>query len=241
VREVPERLVRHDEHPLRALGQAGLELAVQRLEVGAQPVGVGVVVVGVVRVGLGQPVGDGGGDRLEVGRVEPDVRVAGEVAVGVALVALLLGVLFLLGVLVVRVLVAVLALGLVEQLDQARDVDGAILGVLLDCLVDRRLEPAQVHDEVGVGDLADLPRRQLEVVRLAAGLGQVVDGGVLARDLLGHERQRIEGRGDGETVAAARGGVVVAAAGEEEPGQGGGAQRGHGRTTGLHGTHSHQD
>ena len=65
----------------------------------------------------------------------------------------------------------------------------------VDRSLDRGLEPvADVHDERRLLDAPDVPRRQLEVVRLGAGRRQVGDTDVLPSDLLGRVRQGIEGR-----------------------------------------------
>ncbi len=61
------------------------------------------------------------------------------------------------------------------QVDDLGRVEDVALGGLVDRVVDGRLEAALVDDQVGARDLGGLPDGELEVVRLAAGGGEVVD------------------------------------------------------------------
>ena len=79
-------------------------------------------------------------------------------------------------------------------------------------LLHRGLEPvADVHEEPCLLHAADVPGRELEVVRLGAGRREVHDLGRRTGDLARRVRQRIEGRDDG--IALRR---VGAAPGEAE-------------------------
>ena len=90
-----------------------------------------------------------------------------------------------------------------------RGVDLLAGGVLPDRVVDRGLETVLVDHQVGIDDLGRLLRGDLEVVRLGAGLGEVLDGGVRAGDPLRDVLERVEG-GDHPDLAAGgpRAGVV---------------------------------
>ena len=67
---------------------------------------------------------------------------------------------------------------------------------LLQRPLERRHEPvAEVEDESRLLDVAHVARRELEVVRLRARGGQVLDGDGAAADLLGGVGERVE-RGD---------------------------------------------
>ena len=99
--------------------------------------------------------------------------------------------------------------------DHLGDVEDPALGVLVDRLVDGRLEAVLDHDQVGAGQGDGARERRLDVVRLDAGVGQAGDVHVLAADPLrdpgegveagGHLRPPVVGRrrrapreGDGE-------------------------------------------
>src|SRR5690606_21104188 len=100
---------------------------------------------------------------------------------------------------------------------------------LVDRFVDGRLELALVDDQIGVLDGRDLLGLELDVVRLRARCGQVLDHDVPPADLLGDEGVRVE-RGDDV------GPVVVTGA----SGTGGKRQREDGEDDGdtLHGNDS---
>ncbi len=211
VGQVAEGVVAGDDLAALAGLEAGAQLVVEGGQLGAQLLRALAVAVGAVRVDLGEPVGQRRADRGQALGVEPDVRVAA-----------LLGVLLVLGVL--------LALGvlLLAQLDGRQHVERAVGGLLLDGLVDGGLEAGGVDDEVGLAKRADLLRRELEVVRLAAGLGEVRDLDVVAADPLGQEGVRVEaGRHRG---AALVGGARPSppspphAVSDEDGGQGGGGE-----------------
>ena len=55
------------------------------------------------------------------------------------------------------------------------DVERRALGVVVDALVDGRLEAALVDDQVGLGQVDGLGEGQLDVVRLQARAGEVGD------------------------------------------------------------------
>ena len=89
-------------------------------------------------------------------------------------------------------------------------------GRRVDRVLERRLESrAEVEDEVGVRDRADVAAGELEVVRLDAGRSQVRDADFRAADLLGGEGQRIERRDDGRSRRSSR---AAAAPGERRSG-----------------------
>ena len=80
------------------------------------------------------------------------------------------------------------------EVDDIGGVDHVVGTVVADHLVDRGLQPLLVEDDAGRRDLRGLARRQLHVVRLDAGLGQVGDLRVVAHDPLGDVLQGVEGR-----------------------------------------------
>ena len=105
---------------------------------------------------------------------------------------------------------------------------------LLDRLVDRRLEVLEVHQDVGIAQLADLACGELEVVGLHARRGEGGDLDEIAAATVGEILRGIERRDDGHAVVT---GVVGAAACRE--GQCGcGEQDGKDRP--VHGNHSHK-
>ena len=83
-----------------------------------------------------------------------------------------------------------------HQVDYVVDVEDVALGVLIDRVVDGRLEATLVDDQVGVDDLGGLVDRELEVVRLLARLGEVLDRGQVAGHPLRDVLQRVERRRD---------------------------------------------
>ena len=91
-------------------------------------------------------------------------------------------------------MVVVVVTGGGAQVEHVGDVEGRALGVRLHRVVDRRLEAALEDDEVGLGHLGGLPHGQLEVVRLAAGGGEVRDLRVLAGHPLGDVLEGVERR-----------------------------------------------
>ena len=196
-----------DDHGVAlARGEALGELRVQGLEVGAQVGGVAAVRRRALGVDLGQAVGDRVGEVGHQQRVLPEVRVDVAVVVTVAL-----GVLLLRAVLVARVLLLERAqlhrLGGVHH-DRVRDV--------VDGLVDGRLELVLEDHDLGLVEVRRLGDAQLEVVRLAAGLGEVGDLPVVARHPLRDPRQRVE-RGHRLAVGPhVRRTVRAAAPGQEE-------------------------
>ncbi len=64
--------------------------------------------------------------------------------------------------------------------------------VLLDRVVDGGLEAVLVDHQVGVDDLGRLLGRDLQVVRLGPGLGEVLDAGMLPTDPLRDVLERVE-------------------------------------------------
>ena len=134
-----------------------MELAVQAAELLDQGVGVLPVVGGVRRVGGGEFGADAGRDSGVPGRVEPQVRIAGGVGVAVAVVG------------VVGVVVQVV----VDERCGGGGVDHVPGTGLCDGLVDGGLQALEIEDGVGLLDRADLPGRQLQVVRLDAGRGEL--------------------------------------------------------------------
>ena len=77
----------------------------------------------------------------------------------------------------------------------------AVVGAVLD----RRLEVVAHHDgQVGVEDRVDVVGGELEVVGLDAGRREIADPDVAAADLPDRLGERVEGRDDGEAVAAPR-------------------------------------
>ena len=79
-------------------------------------------------------------------------------------------------------------------------------------VLDRGLEVvAHRHDEIGILECVDLPRRELQVVGFGAGRREVGDAHGVAADLSHRFRERVEGRDDGNLAAAVGGAVVVAA------------------------------
>ena len=184
-------------------GETVGELAVERLEVGTQRLRARGEVGGVVGVDLGQRGGHGVAEGRHPERVEPEVRV--EAAVDALLV-------------VVTVVRCVVVVGHVHEgleADDRRGVEHVTAGVLVDRVVDRRLQAALVHDEVGLGDQGRLLDRRLEVVRLLAGRRQVVDRDDVTADPVGDELERVE-RGRDLDAAAGVVGEGAAAAGDEE-------------------------
>jgi hypothetical protein len=170
----------------------------------------------VRRVGLAELGRDGGGDGRQAGRVEPDVRV---LALQVGGLGGLLG-------------------GGVEGGHQRQHIDGFALGLLLDGLVHFGLQALEIDDDLGLGDLGHLLRRELQVVRLRAGRGEVGDADGVAADALGDELQRVEGGDDGELALLAGSGVIGSAGGQGARGQDGGRADGGGakEVTASHGT-----
>ena len=156
------------------------EPGVERGELGAERVGVALVGGPSRPVGLGERPLHLGDDVAHQHRVEPHVRIE---RVRVVLV---------------DGLPARLDREHVEQLHR-RPVS------LLRRLLDRRLEvPAEVEHEVGVEQLIDLLRGELEVVRLRAGGREVRDVHAVAAHPLGRVRERVEG---GDDLLLLRGGV----------------------------------
>ena len=76
---------------------------------------------------------------------------------------------------------------------------------------------AEIEHDVGLADPLHVSRRELDVVRLGAGRGEVPDGHLVAADLLGRVGEGIEGRGDRDAVVS---GPAVAAASGSESGDG---------------------
>ena len=72
---------------------------------------------------------------------------------------------------------------------------------------------AEIEHDVGRADPLHVSRRELDVVRLGAGRGEVPDGDLVAADLLGRVREGIEGRRDRDAVVS--GPLVAAASGSE--------------------------
>jgi len=74
-----------------------------------------------------------------------------------------------------------------------------------DRLLDRGLETVrEIQDDVGLLELADVPWRELDVVRLRAGRSQVLDVDLLPAELLGNKRKRVESRDDRPAASTAR-------------------------------------
>jgi hypothetical protein len=107
------------------------------------------------------------------------------------------------------------------QVGSLRGVHDAVGTVLLDRLVDRRLEPAAVDDEVGLGQGGGLRDPELEVVRLLPGAGQGGHVDVLTADPLREELQRVHARHHVDALAALAALAVGGAGGEGEQEQGG--------------------
>ena len=63
-------------------------------------------------------------------------------------------------------------------------------------LVDGRLERARVDHQIRLSNRRDLARRELEVVRLRSRRRQAGDVGMIGRDALGDELERVEGDDD---------------------------------------------
>lgn len=70
--------------------------------------------------------------------------------------------------------VLVVCAGYRKQVHHVRWVQEAVCGVLVHCVVDCRLQPPDVEDEVGVGDRTDLARAQLYFVRVGSGSVRLV-------------------------------------------------------------------
>ena len=134
---------------------------------------------------VGVGLGERGGDR--VGKGHQALRVEPEVGVGgVALLAYMAG----------------------DQVDGVGGVDDVRRFAGSDGGVDRALEPGQVDHQVGLADGPDLARRELDIVRFGAGRRQRADRDEVAAHLLGDVLQRVEGGEDLDlagTVGAARG------------------------------------
>ena len=195
--QVAERVVRRHDGVARAVGEPGRVLVVQRDQLSAQGAGACVVRRGVLWVRLRQLRGERVADVGETQGVLPEVRVE------------------LVGLVRERL----------EPGDRGR-VEGGALRVLLDAVVDRRLEALLVDDDVGLRDRDRLLDGELEVVRLGPGLGQVGDLDPVPADAFGRPGQRVEARGDlhlarvvAQLVAqrAARRGGEQQAEDEEQP------------------------
>ena len=181
------------------------ELPVQRGQPCLERRGVGGVVGRVLRVDGAQPVRDGLGDGGVAHRVEPEVRVGRALPVGMLLPGLDRG-------------------EREVQLRGGGHVETAVRGLRGDRLVDGRLQALLEHHDRGLADAGHVPRRQLEVVRLRARLGEVGDTDVRAADLLGGQLQRVERRHDGQRAGALRPAVGGAAPGERDRGGGEGGR-----------------
>ena len=85
---------------------------------------------------------------------------------------------------------------ILAELDPAQQVDRLAVGSL-DGVLDGRLEArAEVEDKSGRPHRLDVPDRELDVVRLGAGRGQVRDLRSWRCDLLRRERKRVEAGDD---------------------------------------------
>lgn len=153
----------------------------------------------------------------------------------------------LLGVLLGAVVVALVAdLGAVLlQRREGGGVDGVLDAGLGDRVVDGGLDALEVEDDVGLAELADLLRLELQVVGFDAGLGERVDGDVVAAYLLGQVLHGVERRDHVQLAAASLvGGVGGSGAGGEGDdaerdgsGDGGGGYE----ATYVHDTHFQQN
>ena len=115
------------------------------------------------------------------------------------------------------------------------DVEGGVPG-LLRRVVDRRLELLEVDQVVGLAHLEDLLRRELEVVGLGAGLGEVGDLHVVAADLRDGVLEGVEGGAHPHLVVVSAATVGAAAAGGHGEEEGGGGDEGAGA---MHENDSH--
>jgi len=109
-------------------------------------------------------------------------------------------------------------------------VEGRALGVVVDTLVDRRLEAALVDHQVGLGQVDGLGEGQLDVVRLQARAGEVRDERA-GRDLPAHPGQRVEAGRDRDLARLRLVGTRCTARQQ-------GGYQGDGEQDGLHENHS---
>jgi hypothetical protein len=133
------------------------------------------------------------------------------------------------------VVVAVVGAG-DDEVRGLRDVEGGIRGLGLHGIVDGRLEAGEVQDGLGLRQLGDGLRRELEVVRLGAGLGQRRHLDEVAADALRDELEGVEGGRDRHPVCSVGArrpiGAAVTTPGEHE----GGGQDSNSKS--LHDNHS---
>ena len=94
----------------------------------------------------------------------------------------------------------------VLQRHHVGDVEPGVIGQrrLVDRVVDAGLERLLVHDQVGLEDTSHLLGRELDVMRLGARAGEVVDAGVAAADPLGDVRERVRSRDDRDAGTSTR-------------------------------------
>ena len=150
----------------------------------------------MVRVGLGHRLGERVGGLAEQRGVEPEVGI---------------------GALVVVALPVLVALVRVVQVDHVGGIHHVVGAVVADRLVDGRLQALLVEHDARGRDLRRLARRQLHVVGLDPGCGQVGDLRVVAHDAFGDVLQRIEGRHHlGLSAAASRGAPRDRSCGQRE-------------------------
>jgi hypothetical protein len=114
--------------------------------------------------------------------------------------------------------VLVVVVGGGQQLDGRARVERPVRGLLLDRLVDRRLEALEVDDEGGVADVGDLAGIELDVVRLGARFGQLGDRDRVRAEALAEEPQRVERGHHVEAPVRAEAARPVTA-GRERPGE----------------------
>jgi hypothetical protein len=96
----------------------------------------------------------------------------------------------------VPLLVAVPLLVGVAQGDHLGDVEHGAVGVLLNGVVDGRLQAVLDDHQVGVGECGGAGEGRLDVVRLDAGVGEADDVHPVAADPLRDPGQGVEARGD---------------------------------------------
>ena len=122
------------------------------------------------RIGRREPLGQGVADVSQAGRVEPEVGVGDRPAA------------------------TVLPSSTPVRSSRAAggDVEGLVAGLVGRRLVDRRLEAAEVDDEVGVGHGGHVRGAQLQVVGLGPRLGEVGDLDGRAADPLRRVLERVE-------------------------------------------------
>ena len=185
VGEVAEGGVARDELVAAAPGEARLELAVERAQVGDEGLGVRAVGRGVVRVGAREPLAEGGHDGQEPRGVEPEVRVLGPASSACSSCSS-----------AVSPAWSCPSSVAASEVGVRGDVDPGVRRLGRDGLVDGGLEAREVHDDVGAGQAPHRLGCQLEVVGLGAGLREAGDLDVLAADPLGRPLERVEGRGD---------------------------------------------